>query len=64
MSIISNVMEQVNKSDKKQLKGKLRTGTVALLIALLAAASATYAWYIYIIPAAIQQKSVWQQAQA
>ena len=47
MSIISNVMEQVNKSDKKQLKGKLRTGTVALLIALLAAASATYAWYIY-----------------
>lgn len=56
-------MEQVNKSDKKQLKGKLRTGTVALLIALLAAASATYAWYI-IIPAAIQQKSVWQQAQA
>ena len=40
MSIISNVMEQVNKSDKKQLKGKLRTGTVALLIALLAAASA------------------------
>ena len=40
-------MEQVNKSDKKQLKGKLRTGTVALLIALLAAASATYAWYIY-----------------
>lgn len=47
MSIISNVMEQVNKSDKKQLKGKLRTGTVALLIALLAAASATYAWYVY-----------------
>lgn len=27
VSIISDVMEQVNKPEKKQLKGKLRTGT-------------------------------------
>ena len=47
MSVISNVMEQINNSNKKQLKGKLTSGTVALLIALLAVASATYAWYVY-----------------
>lgn len=47
VSIISDVMEQVNKPEKKQLKGKLRTGTVALIIALIAVASATYAWYVY-----------------
>ena len=47
VSVISDVMEQINKPEKKQLKGKLRTGTVALLIALIAVASATYAWYVY-----------------
>lgn len=47
MPIIS---DEVNKSDissRKKLKGRLTTGTVALLIALLAVASATYAWYVY-----------------
>lgn len=42
-----SVMDQINKTDKKQLKGKFTTGTVALLITLLAVASATYAWYVY-----------------
>ncbi len=47
MPIIS---DEVNKSDissRKKLKGRLTTGTVALFIALLAVASATYAWYVY-----------------
>lgn len=47
MPIIS---DEVNKSDissRKKLKGRLTTGTVALLIALLAVVSATYAWYVY-----------------
>lgn len=47
MPIIS---DEVNKSDissRKKLKGRLTTGTVALLIALLAVISATYAWYVY-----------------
>ena len=43
----SSVELQINKPEKKQLKGKLRTGTVALIIALIAVASATYAWYVY-----------------
>lgn len=44
------ISDEVNKSDissRKKLKGRLTTGTVALLIALLAVASATYAWYVY-----------------
>ena len=44
------ISDEVNKSDissRKKLKGRLTTGTVALFIALLAVASATYAWYVY-----------------
>ena len=44
------ISDEVNKSDissRKKLKGRLTTGTVALLIALLAVVSATYAWYVY-----------------
>ena len=44
------ISDEVNKSDissRKKLKGRLTTGTVALLIALLAVISATYAWYVY-----------------
>ena len=33
--------------NNKKLKNRLTTGTFALLIALLAVVSATYAWYVY-----------------
>ena len=44
------IPDEKNKSEissKKNLKNRLTTGTVALLIALLAVVSATYAWYVY-----------------
>lgn len=47
VDVISETMEQRTKSDKKQLRGKFTSGTIALLITLLAVVSATYAWYVY-----------------
>ena len=44
------IPDEKNKSEissKKNLKNRLTTGIVALLIALLAVVSATYAWYVY-----------------
>ena len=44
------ISDEINKSDissRKKLKNRLTTGTFALLIALIAVVSATYAWYIY-----------------
>ena len=44
------IPDEKNKSEissKKNLKNRLTTGTVALLISLLAVVSATYAWYVY-----------------
>ena len=44
------ISEENNKSEissRKKLKNRLTTGTFALLIALLAVVSATYAWYVY-----------------
>ena len=46
VDVISETIEQTI-SDRKQLRGKLTSGTVALFIALLAVVSATYAWYVY-----------------
>ena len=46
VDVISEMIEQTI-SDRKQLRGKLTSGTVALFIALLAVVSATYAWYVY-----------------
>ncbi len=46
VGVISEMIEQTI-SDRKQLRGKLTSGTVALFIALLAVVSATYAWYVY-----------------
>lgn len=45
--IISDENNKSEISTKKNLKNRLTTGTVALLIALLAVVSATYAWYVY-----------------
>ena len=45
--IISDEKNKSEISSKKNLKNRLTTGTVALLIALLAVVSATYAWYVY-----------------
>lgn len=45
--IISDEITKSDISSRKRLKGRLTTGTVALLIALLAVVSATYAWYVY-----------------
>lgn len=59
--IISDENNKSEISSRKKLKNRLTTGTFALLIALLAVVSATYAWYVYITQAAIQRKSVWQQ---
>ena len=44
--IIINKSKNTQKNNKK-LKNRLTTGTFALLIALLAVVSATYAWYVY-----------------
>ena len=44
------IYDENNKSEissRKKLKNRLTTGTFALLIALLAVVSATYAWYVY-----------------
>ena len=44
------ISDEINKSDisnRKKLKNRLTTGVFALLIALIAVVSATYAWYIY-----------------
>lgn len=44
------ISDENNKSEifsRKKLKNRLTTGTFALLIALLAVVSATYAWYVY-----------------
>lgn len=46
VDVISETIEQTI-SDRKQLRGKLTSGTVALFIALVAVVSATYAWYVY-----------------
>lgn len=60
--IISDENNKSEISSRKKLKNRLTTGTFALLIALLAVVSATYAWYVYnTTQAAIQRKSVWQQ---
>lgn len=45
--IISDENNKSEISSKKKLKNRLTTGTFALLIALLAVVSATYAWYVY-----------------
>lgn len=45
--IISDEKNKSEISSKKNLKNRLTTGIVALLIALLAVVSATYAWYVY-----------------
>lgn len=47
MSAILDERNQIDNSSKKKLRGRLTSGTVALLIALLAVISATYAWYVY-----------------
>lgn len=44
------ISDEINKSDissRKKLRNRLTTGVFALLIALIAVVSATYAWYIY-----------------
>ncbi len=45
--IISDEIKKSEIFSKKKLKNRLTTGTFALLIALLAVVSATYAWYVY-----------------
>ena len=45
--IISDENNKAEISSRKKLKNRLTTGTFALLIALLAVVSATYAWYVY-----------------
>ena len=45
--IISDENNKSEISSRKKLKNRLTTGTFALLIALLAVVSATYAWYVY-----------------
>ena len=45
--IISDENNKSEISSRKKLKNILTTGTFALLIALLAVVSATYAWYVY-----------------
>ena len=45
--IISDEDNKSEISSRKKLKNRLTTGTFALLIALLAVVSATYAWYVY-----------------
>ena len=45
--IISDENNKSAISSRKKLKNRLTTGTFALLIALLAVVSATYAWYVY-----------------
>lgn len=45
--IISDENNKSGISSRKKLKNRLTTGTFALLIALLAVVSATYAWYVY-----------------
>ena len=45
--IISDENNKSEISSRKKLKKRLTTGTFALLIALLAVVSATYAWYVY-----------------
>ena len=45
--IISDENNKSEISSRKKLKNRLTTGTFALLIALLAVVSATYAWYGY-----------------
>ena len=45
--IISDEKNKSEISSRKKLKNRLTTGTFALLIALLAVVSATYAWYVY-----------------
>mgnify|MGYP000084394493 CR=1 FL=1 len=47
VSAILDERNQIDNSSKKKLRGRLTSGTVALLIALLAVISATYAWYVY-----------------
>ena len=44
------ISDEINKSDipsRKKLKSRLTTGTFALIVALIAVVSATYAWYVY-----------------
>ena len=45
--IISDENNKSEISSRKKLKNRLTTGPFALLIALLAVVSATYAWYVY-----------------
>lgn len=45
--VISDENNKSEISSRKKLKNRLTTGTFALLIALLAVVSATYAWYVY-----------------
>ena len=45
--IISDENNKSEISSRKKLKNRFTTGTFALLIALLAVVSATYAWYVY-----------------
>lgn len=45
--IISDENNKSEISSRKKLKNRLTTDTFALLIALLAVVSATYAWYVY-----------------
>lgn len=45
--IISDENNKSEISSRKKLKNRLTTGTFALLIALFAVVSATYAWYVY-----------------
>lgn len=45
--IISDENNKSEISSRKKLKNRLTTGTFALLMALLAVVSATYAWYVY-----------------
>ena len=45
--IISDENNKSEISSRKKLKNRLTTGTFALLIALLAVVSTTYAWYVY-----------------
>ena len=45
--IISDENNKSEISSRKKLKNRLTTGTFALLVALLAVVSATYAWYVY-----------------
>lgn len=45
--IISDENNKSEISSRKKLKNRLTTGTFALLIALLAVVSATYAWYVH-----------------